>query len=60
MNDERKDRLSKKIENLKEYLKLFPKLKGFEEHINFLVNEIEKEVVWVNIIFVLKILIILY
>lgn len=41
--DERKDKLSKKIENLKEYLTVFPKLKGFEEHINFLINEIEKE-----------------
>ena len=28
-NDERKDKLSKKIENLKEYLTVFQKLKGF-------------------------------
>lgn len=44
INDGRKDELSKKIENLKEYLIKFPKLEGFEEHVKFLVDEIEKEI----------------
>lgn len=44
VNNKKEDKLAKKIEDLKEYLIKFPKLEGFEEHIKFLVDEIEKEI----------------